>query len=32
MAVCHSVVVDHEPNDETKLIYQAASPDEFALV
>lgn len=32
MAVCHSVVVDHDPKDPSQLIYQAASPDEHALV
>ena len=32
MAVCHSVVVDHDPKDHDKLIYQASSPAEHALV
>ena len=31
LAVCHTVMVDKEPNTE-KLKYSASSPDELALV
>lgn len=31
LAVCHTVVVDHEPRT-GKVIYQASSPDELALI
>lgn len=31
LAVCHTVVVDHEPRT-GKIIYQASSPDELALM
>ena len=32
MSVCHTVVPERDPNNPEKIIYQAASPDEGALV
>eukprot|EP00127_Corallochytrium_limacisporum_P000959 Clim_evm43s33 gene=Clim_evmTU43s33 len=32
MAVCHTVIPEVDPHDETRIAYQAASPDEGALV
>ncbi|KAJ2992991.1 hypothetical protein HDV02_002716 [Globomyces sp. JEL0801] len=32
LAVCHTVIPEHDENDPNKLTYQASSPDEAALV
>jgi len=32
LAVCHTVVPERDENDKEKIVYQAASPDEAALV
>jgi phospholipid-transporting ATPase len=32
LAVCHTVIPEHDENDPGKLVYQASSPDEAALV
>ncbi|PRP88866.1 hypothetical protein PROFUN_00334 [Planoprotostelium fungivorum] len=32
LAVCHSVLPDTDKDDPTKIVYQASSPDELALV
>jgi len=32
LSVCHAVIPEIDPKDNTKIVYQAASPDEYALV
>lgn len=32
LAVCHTVIPEHDENDPGKMTYQASSPDEAALV
>jgi magnesium-transporting ATPase (P-type) len=32
LAVCHTVIPERDPKNHNKIIYQASSPDEAALV